>query len=937
MTAMGTTRYIFGRGSGHDIIFDRDKTPGNVDTVRFTGDISPTDITLRRNEGDLEFIINESDRAHCFSLVLYEYWYRIERIEFPDGTVWGTRDIEDILVKGTEDDDIIDGFSGNDPMGGLRAATTTLSGGAGDDTLDGGAGNDRLLGGAMVMIVTCSAQVQGRIIMDQDKTPGNFDIIQLGQDISTDDVTVQNLNGDLALSLNGSADKLTVTKWFWNDSGEYQVECIQFSDGTTWDVDAIKQRALLGTPGPDALIGYSSPDVIQGYDGEDTLFGRSGDDILEGGAGDDTVYGEPGDDTLRGGAGDDVLLGGAGDDILDGGAGDDRLNGGDGYEWYGSTASNGNDTYLFGRGSGQDTIVDFDQTAGNIDTIRFADNIAPADVQLHRTGDDLDLSISGSTDRLTVRNWFYYDGVEYQMKRIEFADGAVWDVDTIKQMALQGTPDDDLLVGYSTDDTIQGYNGADLLYGREGADILDGGAGNDGMDGGTGNDTYVFGRGSGQDIVIDKDNTPGNVDTILLNADVTPGDVRIRHSNDDLVLSIDDTSDTLTVNHWFDESDEWQVEQVRFADGTTWDADAIRQMALQGTPQDDVLVGYSSADTINGFAGNDRLEGWAGDDILDGGPGNDSMDGGTGNDTYLFGRGSGQDTIVDYDRTSGNIDIVLLGDNVLPSDITLRRGGEDLFISINGTTDRLQLSEWFSNDAYKIERLQFSNGTVWDATYMQQLASIPTDTDDYLVGTSANDMMDGGGGDDEIYGRAGDDTLFGGSGYDFIDGEDGDDSISGGSEDDHIEGGTGRNVLEGGTGNDEIIADQGINTFVFNQGDGFDNITSRFLLHQTAGGAVMVKDILPGSEGGADIYNFEITEVNGTLFFTADDGVHGIELWKSDGTEAGTSMFKDLNPGGDSDIDRLIDFNGTLFFTQWVRERVSIMEERRHSCRDRAG
>ena len=38
---------------------------------------------------------------------------------------------------------------------------------------------------------------------------------------------------------------------------------------------------------------------------------------------------------------------------------------------------------------------------------------------------------------------------------------------------------------------------------------------------------------------------------------------------------------------------------------------------------------------------------------------------------------------------------------------------------------------------------------------------------------------------------------------------------------------------------------------------------------------------------------FEFTEVNGELFFVIDR-----ELWKTDGTEAGTTMVKDINPGG---------------------------------------
>ena len=40
-----------------------------------------------------------------------------------------------------------------------------------------------------------------------------------------------------------------------------------------------------------------------------------------------------------------------------------------------------------------------------------------------------------------------------------------------------------------------------------------------------------------------------------------------------------------------------------------------------------------------------------------------------------------------------------------------------------------------------------------------------------------------------------------------------------------------------------------------------------------------------------------LTGVGDRLFFTADDGTHGPELWKSDGTRAGTVLVKDINPG----------------------------------------
>src|SRR5262249_7628370 len=61
----------------------------------------------------------------------------------------------------------------------------------------------------------------------------------------------------------------------------------------------------------------------------------------------------------------------------------------------------------------------------------------------------------------------------------------------------------------------------------------------------------------------------------------------------------------------------------------------------------------------------------------------------------------------------------------------------------------------------------------------------------------------------------------------------------------------------------------------------------------TAAGTVMVKDIYPGS---ASSNPGNLTNVNGALFFSAADGVNGVELWKSDGTAAGTLLGKDINP-----------------------------------------
>jgi len=84
----------------------------------------------------------------------------------------------------------------------------------------------------------------------------------------------------------------------------------------------------------------------------------------------------------------------------------------------------------------------------------------------------------------------------------------------------------------------------------------------------------------------------------------------------------------------------------------------------------------------------------------------------------------------------------------------------------------------------------------------------------------------------------------------------------------------------------------------------------------TEASTVLVKDIAPGV-GGSDPL-FRPVGVGGTLYFGADDDTHGLELWKSDGTEAGTVLVKDIIPGGERSLPGgLTDVGGTLYFRAW--------------------
>jgi len=169
---------------------------------------------------------------------------------------------------------------------------------------------------------------------------------------------------------------------------------------------------LAGTEAAETISGTLGADTLTGLGGNDTLFGKGGDDTLEGGVGDDILYGEANNDTLNGGLGTDSLVGG-----------------------------DGNDTYVLGRGHGADTVTENDSTSGNTDLARFLAGVATDQIWFRHVGNDLEASIIGTSDKLTIKNW--YSGAAYRVEQFKTADNHVLldsKVDTLVQAMAAFAP-----------------------------------------------------------------------------------------------------------------------------------------------------------------------------------------------------------------------------------------------------------------------------------------------------------------------------------------------------------------------------------------------------------------------------------------------------------------------------------------------------------------
>ncbi|UWQ59337.1 hypothetical protein K3722_04200 [Leisingera caerulea] len=538
----------------------------NEDTVVVNG------ITLNPNEAEGAANVSQEGNNTVVSLSTGE----MVILKDVDLETWQAAQTEP-MVEGDQDpanlDDLIDYYYSADPDGDVVSnGDDVISGGLGNDTLNGGNGNDTYV----------YALGDGNDLID-DKV--GFNRLDLSSFNAADVSFRADGNHDLFIDFADGATVEVNYQFRYDATGSNRISEIVFADGTL-DEAAIHSKALADQSGNATVLGT--------YGWDDTLQGDSSDQALKGG--------------------------------------------------------NGDDTYVYNLGDGNDTIED-KYGFNRLDLSSFN----AADVSFRANGNhDMFIDFAdGST--VEVNYQFRYDAAgSNRISEIVFADGAL-DEAAIHSKALADQSDKATVLGtYGWDDTLQGDSSNQTLKG------------------GNGDDTYVYNLGDGNDTI---DDTYGfnRLDLSGFNAaDVSfrPGGVH------DMFIDFADGA-TVEVHYQFryNAAGSNRISEIVFADGTLDEA-SIHNKAL---------ADQSSNATVLGTYG------W--DDILRGDGSDQTFEGSNGNDTFVFAAGDGNDTIADFTDTQD----LLQFEGFAFEDLSISQDGNDVLVAY-GATDTVRVADFSAVD-----------------------------------------------------------------------------------------------------------------------------------------------------------------------------------------------------------------------------------------------
>lgn len=628
---MGNDIYFFEGLFGQDAIDDpmSGQNP-EFDSIKFGSEIAPENVHLYRSDTDLIIKVSEQD------LVTVERYFSdqlghkvIDQIAFSNGTVWSNDYIDNNLTAANQNPIALDDAA----ITGQDLAQSIII-----DVL----ANDHDPDGDDIFLRSASAET-GEVLVEPDGTirytPGlgfqGTDTITYtvedrfgGIDTASVDITAPNFAPH-------AADDSALMRP--NQSYLLLYPLDNDSDLNGDDLEIASAEALNGaakvsfgktiryTPNLDYVgadtITYTVSDGRGGFDtatisivipdGNEPIFltGDDADEELDGAAGNDTIYGRGGDDWISGHGGDDTLYGEGGADVLVGGGGNDTLYGGA-----------GEDDYDFSPGFGQDVIYNTGDDYNEI----WLYELDESQIAYIRQGDDLVVSVIGTEDTVTVKEWYlsserrvvvYFDATDltHSIEHIEAVaipalsvlDDSITIIGTGAAEVFEGGNNNDTISAKGGRDSIYGYEGNDLLNGGGGADTLHGGegddklkgangadhlfgnAGNDVLIGGKGNDTYHFQSGDGYDRINNASrNYLAEQDSLSFDSVSDLDDIWFKKINNHLDIYILGGDDHVRVNNWYLD-DKFKLDRVDAA-GQSIDATNVERlvsaMASFGAP-----------------------------------------------------------------------------------------------------------------------------------------------------------------------------------------------------------------------------------------------------------------------------------------------------------------------------------------------------------------
>lgn len=713
------------------------------------------------------------------------------------------------VILGGEGNDVLYG-DGESENGSNGSGHDTLRGEDGDDILYGGGGNDYLNGGLGNDYISGG---DGSDTLAEEGSSNTSDDVFVGghgDDVIVSGYYVGQSGNDLFLYARGDGNDTIIEKTTW----ETETDLLRLTD-------MVKQDVLLSREGNDLVVTVQSTnETIRSTDffrGNKEASVSVGIDRIEFADGSSWGRAELWELAWFRGTGerdvvsttstsDNTFMGYAGDDILDS-------------DWYGST-HNGNDTFVYRSGDGNDTVIDRCVQGDEIDTLWLVD-LNANDVELSQSGKDVFVKDLRTGQIITGIN--VAQGYGYGFDAIKFADGTVWGRVQIQEAAW--------LRGMVSADTLQSRDeGNQTFEGGKGDDTLISGTSLTGVSLYNGNDNFVYTRGDGNDIIAENSLSKTEIDTLYLHGFLQE-ELRLVLEGSGLLITFTTSAGSIKDYVFSDGLYNSGIDRIVFDDGATWSKSDIHYWSHEGSI---FYGGTTSADHVVGSYLDQRLSGGRGDDFIDSGAGSDIVFGDAGNDTLsvsvsLLGEldelhgGDGTDFVTFEDLSSSIfIDLVLNGGEARTSGLTTQSTNADRLVA---TLDGLE----------NVTGSQFDDHLAGDASANKLIGNAGND---FLDGRSGNDTLEGGDGDDVLLGYLGDDVLTGGEGADYLEGGDGNDTYV------FTFGDGNDTVLElAGTGTDILRLKNIASTDVSFARDGSDLVLS---IANGAGGAIRLISSNPG-------------------------------------------------------------------------------------------